>query len=168
MKKSLLLIAFLLLYYNSQSQCNSKGIMGACSSLDVIDVPAFDVSVGYSSLNIVKFDVNYITKSSIVYGGSFGFRTNKLPTNDPENITLNAFLGYNCWDYAIVGVTGGITHFTDYYYITPDSGIKSFKSGIKPSIGMSVKFIPKFSKTHFTFGGFGGNSGIGLSLGIII
>ena len=45
--------------------------------MTIVMPPALDVSVGLSSANILKVDINYITKDNIVYGGSVGVRPGK-------------------------------------------------------------------------------------------
>jgi len=163
-------IAFLILITISSlhAQCYSnKGIMNeACASMTIITPPAYDLSLGYSSSNIVKLDINYITKDEIVYGGAIGFRPSKKSTSTPEDATANVFLGYNLAGCAILGPTLGITHFTNLQYRDNNNDIK-YRTGTKFSIGMSLKFISTYTKIPITLGAFGSNAGIGMTIGTI-
>jgi len=168
--KLIITISFLTLITISSlhAQCYSnKGIMNeACASLTIITPPAFDVSLGFSSSNIVKLDVNYITKDEIVYGGAIGYKPFKKSTSTPEDATANIFLGYNLAGCVILGPTLGITHFTNLQYRDNNYDIK-YRTGTKFSIGMSLKFISTYTKIPITLGAFGSNAGIGMTIGTI-
>ena len=149
------------------AQCYSnKGIMNeACASMTIVMPPAFDVSLGFSSTNLLKVDVNYITKDEIVYGGAVGIRPRKVINSDPPaDASINVFLGYNLAGCAIIGCTAGFTHLTKYG-VTQDPQIKT--TSMQSSIGMSIKFISVYTKIPITFGAYGSNAGIGVTIGTI-
>lgn len=138
----------------------------ACTSMRIVTPPAFDVSLGLSNSNIVKLDINYITKDEIVYGGAIGIRAYKTSADIPEDAMANIFLGYNLAECAIIGATVGVTHFTNLQYRDNNNDIK-FRTGTKFNIGMSLKFISTYTKIPITFGGYGSNAGIGVTIGTI-
>jgi len=170
MKKLITTILVLMLitisYLNAQCYSN-KGIMNeACASLTIVMPPAFDVSIGISNANIVKVDVNYITKNEFVYGGSVGIRPRKVAIgNIPADASINGFFGYNLAGCIIIGCTAGFTHLTKYN-VTQDAQIIKTTS-IESSIGMSLKFISTYTKIPVTFGAYGSSAGIGLTIGTI-
>lgn len=159
---------FLLIHASIYAQCYSrKGIMNeACRSLTIVSPPAFDVSVGMSNTRIVKVDVNYVTRDEIVYGGSVGARLYKpkVPFVNQEDATINGFLGYNVVGCIIVGVTAGISHYTNDYVMN-DKPV--YSSGYKKFVGMSIKLISNFTPVPITFGCYGSQSGIGITIGTI-
>ncbi len=169
MVKILTFLFFMLMTISSlHAQCYSnKGIMNeACAAMTIVTPPAFDVSMGLSSSNIVKLDVNYITKDEIVYGGAIGYKPFRKSTSIPEDATANVFLGYNLAGCAILGTTVGITHFTNLEYRDNNNDIK-YKTGSKFSIGMSLKFISMYTEIPITVGAYGSNAGIGITIGTI-
>jgi hypothetical protein len=165
---TILCLMFFLIYSSSFGQCSShKGIMNeACKSLTIVKPPAFDIGIGLSNAHILKVDVNYITENEIVYGGAFGFRLNKPKISDVDqgDATLNAFLGYNLVGCIIIGVTAGVSHYTNDY-VQNDKPIKT--SGFKQNIGMSIKLISNYTSFPITFGCYGSKAGIGITIGTI-
>ena len=162
-----ILVSMLISITNVNAQCYSnKGIMNqACASMTIVMPPALDVSVGLSSANILKVDVNYITKDNIVYGGSIGVRPGKtVRGNIPSDASINVFLGYNLAGCMIIGCTAGFTHLTKYI-ASRDTQIKA--TSIQSSFGMSFKFISTYTKIPITFGPYASNAGIGLTIGTI-
>ena len=162
-----ILVLIIITITNLNAQCYSnKGIMNqACASMTIVMPPALDVSVGLNSANILKVDVNYITKDNIVYGGSVGIRPRtKVIGNIPADASINVFLGYNLAGCMIIGCTAGFTHLTKYI-ASRDTHIKT--TSIQNSIGMSIKFISTFTKIPITFGPYASNAGIGLTIGTI-
>jgi hypothetical protein len=170
MKKlfTLSFIMILMIYSTTTAQCFSQnGIMNkACQSMTIIKPPAFEVSIGISNSHMIKADVNYITKNEIVYGGSFGllpYHPNISMLNQ-QDATANAFLGYNLAGAIIIGVMGGVSHYTGYF-IQEEQQIKN--SGFNCNIGMSIKIITNSSSFPLTFGCYGSKVEIGISVGTI-
>jgi hypothetical protein len=165
---TILCLMIFLIYSTSKAQCYSRnGIMNeACNSLTIVKPPAFDIGIGLSNAHIFKVDVNYITHNEIVYGGSFGVRLNKpkIPGIDQGDATFNAFLGYNLIGCIIIGVTAGVTHYANDF-VQNDKPIKT--AGYKQNIGMSIKLISNFTPFPITFGCFGSQAGIGMTVGTI-
>ena len=169
MKRYVITLLFVIISLTySQAQCYSRnGIMNeACESLTILTPPAFDVSLGLSNTNIIKLDVNYITQDNIVYGCAVGIKSGKSKFKMAEDGIANAFLGYNLAGCIIVGVSAGITHFTNHQ-ITDDKGLVNFKTGIKGNIGMAIKFITTYTRIPITIGAYGSNAGIGMTIGTI-
>jgi len=112
----------------------------ACKSMTIITPPAFNVSFGISNTYILKAEINYIMKDEIVCGGSVGLRPDKIRLSNlnQEDASVNASLGYNMLGCIIIGITGGVVHYTKYNTIN-DIQMKS--SDIKTNIGMYLKVI---------------------------
>lgn len=169
--KKIITLSFLLIlmiYSTSQAQCFShNGIMNeACRSMTIIKPPAFEVSLGMSSSHMIKTDLNYITKNEVVYGVSFGilpYHPNISMLNQ-EDAAANAFLGYNLAGSIIIGVIGGVSHYTRYF-MQDEQQIKT--SGLDSNIGMSIKIITNTSSVPLTFGCYGSKLEIGVSVGTI-
>jgi len=172
--KKLLLVILLFVSFTSQAQCdwNSRGIMGGYGLRTVIEQPAFEVSIGqgifYKHLfeNLTKVDVNYITKSGFIYGGSFGVVThNPIKPKLSDNIATNVFLGYNLANCVMIGATFGMTNVTTMRI--NDNQQPVIYRGWHPNLGMSIKFISQTSFNPITFGGFSSSNGSGLTIGMI-
>ncbi len=163
-------LIFLLIFstLNIKAQCYSrKGIMNeACATMTIFTPPAYDFSIGFSNNNIMKFDVNHITQDEIVYGGSIGVRPRNIKKIGPEDGSANVFLGYNLAGCIIIGASAGITHVTDYAF-EDEQGEAKFKTGYKGNIGMAIKFITTYTSRPITFGAYGSNAGIGMTIGTI-
>jgi hypothetical protein len=169
MKKIITISSLMLMIISFvHAQCYSnKGIVNEVyASMTIVSPPAFDVSLGLSNSNIVKLDINYITKDGIVYGGAIGIRPYKISADIPEDAMASIFLGYNLAGCAIIGATVGVTHVTNFQYRDDNNCIKS-RTGAKFSIGMSLKFISTYTKIPVTFGGYGSSAGIGITIGTI-
>jgi hypothetical protein len=165
---SISFLMIVLIYSGSNAQCFSRnGIMNEpCKSMTILTPPAFEVGVGLSNAHIFKVDVNYITKNEIVYGGSFGARLSKskIPVINQEDMTFNAFLGYNLIGCIIIGVTAGVTHYTNIH-IQDDRPLKT--SEFNKDIGMSIKVITNYASFPITFGCYGSKARIGMTIGTI-
>lgn len=169
--KKILTLSFLLIsmiYSSSQAQCFShNGIMNqACQLLTIIKPPAFEVSIGMGSSHMIKMDLNYITKNEVVYGGSFGilpYHPNISMLNQ-DDAAASAFLGYNLAGSIIIGVIGGVSHYTRYY-MQNEQQIRT--SGLHSNFGMSIKIITNTSSVPLTFGCYGSNLEIGVTVGTI-
>ena len=165
---SISFLMIVLIYSGSNAQCFSRnGIMNeSCKSMTIVTPPAFDVGIGYSNAHIFKVDVNYITKNEIVYGGSIGARFDKpkIPVINQEDITLDGFLGYNLVGCIIIGVTAGVSHYTNNR-IQNDRPLKT--SGFNNDIGMSIKVITNYTSFPITFGCYGSKTRIGITIGTI-
>lgn len=169
--KKVIFLSFVLIYIihsNSTAQCFSRnGIMNAaCKSMTIIKPPAFEVSLGLSNIHMIKADFNYITKNEIVYGGSFGIRPFKINPSiyEQDDASANAFLGYNLAGAIIIGVTAGVSHYTRSY-IHDEQLMKT--SGLSNNIGMSIKVIANTGFFPITFGCYGSDVEIGVSIGAI-
>ena len=155
-------------YSNSTAQCYSRnGIMNeACKSMTIMTPPAFDVSFGLSNTHILRAEINYITKDEIVFGGSVGLRPDKIRLSNlnQEDASVNASLGYNLAGCIIIGITGGVVHYTKYSAIK-DIQMKS--TDIKTNIGMYLKVISTYTSFPITFGCYGNSAEIGITIGTI-
>lgn len=156
-----IILLFLTLFVKGQYN-NHLGIMNTRCESSINIPPYFEVSVGQGLFfpnifkNITKIDINYITKDEIVYGLSFG----KI-FNNKKDYSINALLGYNVADCAIIGWTIGITDITTAK-INNHSNLVIYQ-GWHWNTGFSTKFIDG----KVVFGVFGSSSGIGLTIGKI-
>ena len=170
MRKSIYIsfLMIVLIYSSSNAQCFSRnGIMNEpCKFLTIVTPPAFDIGIGLSSDHIFKVDVNYITEKEIVYGVSIGARYDKpkIPVINQEDMTLDGFLGYNLVGCIIIGVTAGVSHYTNNH-IQADKPFKT--SGFNNDIGMSIKVITNYTSFPITFGCYGSKARIGITIGTI-
>jgi len=170
MRKSISIsfLMIVLIYSGSNAQCFSRnGIMNeSCKSMTIVTPPAFDVGIGLSNAHIFKVDVNYITKNEIVYGGSIGARLDKpkIPVINQEDMSFNAFIGYNLVGCIIIGVTAGVSQYTNNH-IQDDKPLKTI--GFKNDIGMSIKVVTNYTSFPITFGCYGSKARIGMTIGTI-
>lgn len=151
------------------AQCPYKG---GCSPMEVIQPPALEVSMGYTTTNIVTIDLNYVFKCGLVLGSSGGIRPYNSMTGSPEDRTINGMIGYNLGGCAIIGFTFGSVHFSNYFKETFYDGSESKiirVNSTKRSYGMMIKLITMYAPFPITVGAFANDANMmGVSVGTVI